>query len=219
MILQTMSSEQWWLFLIACTVLNTAPGPDTIYIMTKTIGHGRLSGLLSAFGVCTGAMIHATAAGIGLSAILATSAYAFTLVKWVGALYLIYLGYRAITDTLKNKEPTDNTALKITLTKNHLWKIYFQGLLVDILNPKTALFFLAFIPQFIQPSSGNSVWQFIFLGLIVILNALLIELALIVFATRITTCLRSNKMLSNWLERSLGTILIGLGLHLLRAND
>ncbi len=214
-----MSTEQWWLFLIACTVLNTAPGPDTIYIMTRTISHGRLSGLFSAFGVCSGAMVHATAAGVGLSAILATSASAFTLIKWVGASYLIYLGYRAISDTLKNKPLEENATLTITSVKNRLWRNYFQGILVDILNPKTALFFLAFIPQFIQPSTGSNAWQFIFLGLIVILNALVIEIVLILFATRITACLRSNKALSNWLERSLGAVLIGLGLHLIRAND
>jgi threonine/homoserine/homoserine lactone efflux protein len=213
-----MSSEQWWLFIVACTVLNTAPGPDTIYITTKTITQGRLSGMLSALGVCTGAMVHATAAGIGLSAILATSAYAFTIVKWVGALYLMYLGYRAIASTLKGEQQMIASQPKTEPTKNHLWKIYFQGVLVDILNPKTAMFFLAFIPQFINPSSGSSVWQFIFLGLVVIINALVIEVVLIMFASKITGFLHANKSLSNWLERSLGLTLIGLGLHLIRGK-
>lgn len=213
-----MSTEQWWLFIVACTVLNTAPGPDTIYITTKTITQGRLSGMLSALGVCTGAMVHATAAGIGLSAILATSAYAFTIVKWVGALYLIYLGYKAIVSTLNNEQQIINSQQTSTQSKNHLWKIYFQGVLVDILNPKTALFFLAFIPQFINPTLGSSVWQFIFLGLIVIINALVIEVILIMFASKITVFLRTNRSLSNWLERSLGLTLIGLGLHLIRGK-
>jgi len=211
-----MTIEQWWFFIAACTVLNTAPGPDTIYITTKTISQGRLSGLISAFGVCTGAMIHAVAAGIGLSAILATSASAFTVVKWIGALYLIYLGYRAITNTLNGEQQTIVLQDKSVLTKNNLWRIYFQGVLVDILNPKTALFFLAFIPQFINPTFGSDIWQFIFLGLIVIINALVIEVVLIAFATKITGFLRTNKFLSNWLERGLGMILIGLGLHLIQ---
>lgn len=211
-----MSTEQWWLFIVACTVLNTAPGPDTIYITTKTITQGRLSGVLSALGVCSGAMIHAAAAGIGLSTILATSAYAFTIVKWIGALYLMYLGYRAISSTLNNKQKIITTQTKTELTKNHLWTNYFQGVLVDILNPKTAMFFLAFIPQFISPSVNSGVWQFIFLGLIVILNALIIEIILILFASKITNFLHTNKPLANWLERSLGMILIGLGLHLIR---
>ena len=213
-----MSTEQWWLFIVACTVLNTAPGPDTIYITTKTITQGRLSGMLSALGVCTGAMVHATAAGIGLSAILATSAYAFTIVKWVGALYLIYLGYKAIVSTLNNEQQIINSQQTSIQPKNHLWKIYFQGVLVDILNPKTALFFLAFIPQFINPTLGSGVWQFIFLGLIVIINALVIEVILISFASKITGFLRKNRSLSNWLERSLGLTLIGLGLHLIRGK-
>lgn len=213
-----MSTEQWWLFIVACTVLNTVPGPDTIYITTKTISQGRLSGMLSALGVCTGAMVHATAAGMGLSAILATSAYAFTIVKWIGALYLIYLGYKAIAITLKTEQQSFDAKKLSTSPKKHLWQIYFQGVLVDILNPKTALFFLAFIPQFINPEAGNSVWQFIFLGLIVIINALIIEVVLISFASKTTDFLRTSKSLSNWIERSMGMTLIGLGLHLIRGK-
>jgi len=213
-----MSAEQWWFFLAACTVLNTAPGPDTIYITTKTISQGRLSGLFSAFGVCSGAMVHATAAGIGLSAILATSANAFTIVKWVGALYLIYLGYRAIAATLNGKSSAINPQQELHLLKINPWKIYIQGVIVDLLNPKTALFFLAFIPQFINPDAGAELWQFLFLGLVVILNALVIEIVLILFAAKITGFLRNSRFLADWLERSLGLALIGLGFHLIRGE-
>ena len=210
-----MSTEQWWVFLVACTVLNAAPGPDTLYITTKTIAQGRLSGLLSAFGVCTGAMIHVTAAGIGLSAILAKSAYAFTIIKWVGAIYLMYLGYRAIVGTFQHKQQVDNFQAKTSSVNKHLGKVFSQGVLVDLFNPKTAMFFLAFIPQFVNTSAGSSVWQFIFLGLIVILNALVIEVVLIFFAAKITRFLRTNHSLSNWLERMMGTALIALGVHLI----
>ncbi len=210
-----MSAEQWWLFLTACTILNIAPGPDTIYITTKTITQGKLSGLLSAFGVCTGAMIHAITAGIGLSAVLATSAYAFTIIKWIGAVYLMYLGLRAIMGTFKHGQKTKSLKQEVAAVENNLGKIYFQGVLVDVLNPKTAMFFLAFIPQFIDTTANSSVWQFIFLGLIVVLNALVIEAVLIFFAAKITRFLRTNISLSNWLERSLGAILIGLGFHVL----
>ncbi len=205
-----MSLDQWLLFLGACTVLNAAPGPDTLYITSRTIAQGRLSGFLSALGVCTGGMLHALAAGLGLSAILATSATAFTVIKWMGALYLIYLGYKALC---RNKIPNP-TAVASDIKKTDHWKIYFQGVLVDVLNPKTALFFLAFIPQFIEPERGAHLTQFLLLGLLVILNALIIEFFIIVFAHRLTGVLRRKNNLARWLDRGMGTMLIALGLKL-----
>jgi len=157
-------------------------------------------------------MLHALAAGIGLSAILAASATAFNIIKWVGAAYLIYLGCQAF----RSHPATGPERACGARQQNAYWMTYFQGVMVDVLNPKTALFFLAFIPQFVDPQGGAQVFQFLTLGLVVILNALLIEFFLILFADRLTAVLRRNNQLARWLERGMGTFLIALGLNLAR---
>jgi len=208
-----MSAEQWWFFITACTILNIAPGPDTMYIMSKTIAQGRRAGLLSSIGVCSGAMIHASLAGLGLSAVLATSPDIFNAIKWVGALYLIYLGYVTIAATFTS--PDNAKTEKSETTKQHsAWRIYYQAILVDLLNPKTALFFLAFIPQFIDNEADSYFWQFIFLGLVVITNALIIECGLVFLGERLTKFMRNNASLAHWLERSVGLVLVGIGFNL-----
>lgn len=208
-----MSAEQWWLFITACTILNLAPGPDTMYIMSKTIAQGRRAGLISSVGVCSGAMIHASLAGLGLSAILATSPAAFNAIKWVGAFYLIYLGCVTIANTLKVRENSASTSVN-GVRQESAWRLYYQAILVDVLNPKTALFFLAFIPQFIDKDNGSYFWQFIFLGLVVITNALIIEIGLVSIGERLTQFMRTNVSLAHWLERSVGLVLIGIGINL-----
>lgn len=208
-----MSAEQWWFFITACTILNIAPGPDTMYIMSKTIAQGRRAGLLSSIGVCSGAMIHASLAGLGLSAVLATSPDIFNAIKWVGAFYLIYLGYVTIAATFTS--PDNAKEEKSETQKQHsAWRIYYQAILVDLLNPKTALFFLAFIPQFIDNEAGSYFWQFIFLGLLVITNALVIECGLVFLGERLTQFMRNNVILAHWLERSVGLVLVGIGFNL-----
>ena len=172
-------------FITACTILNIAPGPDTMYIMSKTIAQGRRAGLLSSVGVCSGAMVHASLAGLGLSAILTTSPAAFSVIKWVGAFYLIYLGYVTIANALKVREDPSSNSNNV-LRQDSAWRLYYQAVLVDLLNPKTALFFLAFIPQFIDKGAGNYFWQFIFLGLVLITNALIIEIGLVSVGERLT---------------------------------
>ncbi len=207
-----MNIEEWLIFITACTVLNLAPGPDTIYITSRTMAQGRISGFLSALGVCTGAMLHALAAGIGLSMILTTSALAFSVIKWLGAAYFFYLGYKAIRgkSTIKPFQPTEN------IQPSSYWTIYLQGVLVDLLNPKTALFFLAFIPQFIDIQQGAQLTQFLILGLVVIVDALIIEYVLIMFADKLSIALRRNHQMARWLECSMGAIMIALGFRLAR---
>ena len=134
-----------------------------MYIMSKTIAQGRRAGLLSSVGVCSGAMVHASLAGLGLSAVLTTSPDIFNAIKWVGAFYLIYLGYVTIAVTFRTQASVD-TQQGASEKLHSAWRIYYQAVLVDLLNPKTALFFLAFIPQFINHDDGSYFWQFIFLG-------------------------------------------------------
>lgn len=184
-----------------------------MYIMSKTIAQGRRAGLLSSIGVCSGAMLHASLAGLGLSAVLATSPDIFNVIKWVGAFYLVYLGCVTIIATFKSHDNSKKEASKPT-KQNSAWRIYYQAILVDLLNPKTALFFLAFIPQFIDNESGSYFWQFIFLGLVVITNALIIECGLVFLGERLTQFMRSNASLAHWLERSVGLVLVCIGLNL-----
>jgi threonine/homoserine/homoserine lactone efflux protein len=151
------------IYLSAAFILAITPGPGIFYVLTRSLKGGRSEGYASAVGTAIGGLFHVGAAAVGLSAILMTSALAFSIVKYMGAAYLIYLGVRTILQS--NKEFTDD----VEITKNGKRAVY-QGILTEALNPKTALFFLAFIPQFINPE-GGIVTQFIILGSIsVILN-------------------------------------------------
>jgi threonine/homoserine/homoserine lactone efflux protein len=138
------------LFLLAATALAVVPGPAVAYIVTQSIDQGRRAGLVSALGVASGGLVHVAAATVGLSALIASSATAFTVVKLVGAAYLIVVGIRRIL--AGDSEETGPRALRAPLRR-----IYRQGVIVNVLNPKTALFFLAFLPQFVDPQRG-AVW-------------------------------------------------------------
>jgi len=145
------------LFLAGALILLVVPGPAVFYILSRTIGQGRKAGIISAAGISFGTLIHASAAALGLSAILVSSARAFHIVQFAGALYLIFLGVR----TLLRREETEIQ----TAAPNHsLFRVFGQGVLVNLLNPKTALFFLAFLPQFVDSSRGHVPAQIFFLG-------------------------------------------------------
>jgi RhtB (resistance to homoserine/threonine) family protein len=206
-----MTNLNYWLvFFTAAVALNVSPGPDLIYILSRTIAQGPKVGLASSAGVCSGAIVHVLAAAFGLSAILAASATAFTIVKYIGAAYLIYLGIQA----LKSRGNTlELTAQKETDTVTP-WQTFRQGVLVDVLNPKAAIFFMAFLPQFVRPDHGNSSAQLVVLGLLVILVAIIIESLFVLVAARSTNFFRRNPKATVWLDRALGTIFISLGIRL-----
>jgi len=203
------SSSYWLLFLSAAIAINISPGPDLIYILSKTIAQGRKIGIASSLGVCSGALVHVFAAALGLSAILATSAIAFSAVKYIGAAYLIYLGIQA----LRSKGSTFDMPVEngVTITA---WKAFSQGALVDILNPKVAIFFMAFLPQFVRPELGHTSVQIMILGFIVILVAIVVESFIVLTAAQTTNFFRKNRHFSVWLDRILGSVLISLGLRL-----
>ncbi len=203
------SISYWVLFFSAALAINLSPGPDLIYILSKTIAGGRKVGIASSLGVCTGAMVHVFAAALGLSAILATSAFAFSFVKYAGAAYLIYLGIRAI-----KSKGTAFDKLAATNQKTTPWQAFKQGALVDILNPKVAIFFMAFLPQFVRSELGHTSVQIIILGSLVILVAIAVELIIVLAAAQTTEFFRKNCKLSVWLDRISGSVLIGLGLRL-----
>jgi threonine/homoserine/homoserine lactone efflux protein len=197
------------LFLASCVALNVMPGPDTIYIVTRSVAQGRRAGLLSSWGLCTGALLHTFAAALGLSAVLAASAQAFTLVKYAGALYLMYLGVKTFFDT---SGPLDlDTKPRAPASGG---KIFLQGVVVDLLNPKVALFFLAFLPQFIDQRAPGKFGTFVSLGVILIMFSLVWEGIVAIASAELAGYLTSNSSLSKRLNRVAGTLFFGLGLKL-----
>lgn len=196
------------MFIGVAIALNTAPGPDLLYIITKTISSGTKIGFASSWGVCTEALFYIFLAAVGLSAILATSAITFTIVKYIGVLYLSYLAYQSFKSSGQKfnitKEETTDT----------FWKVFRQGVLIDILNPKVAIFFMAFLPQFIREGYGSVPLQFVYFGIIIILIAIVIEGIYILFASKIATKFRENEKYSIWMDRVVGTMFLGLGVKL-----
>jgi len=200
----------WLVFFTAAIALNVSPGPDLLYILSRTIAQGTKVGLASAAGVCSGAVVHVLTAAFGLSALLATSATTFAVVKYAGAAYLLYLGVQALKSRGNALEiPVHEESVVVTP-----WQAFRQGALVDILNPKTAIFFMAFLPQFVRPNLGSSSSQLIFLGLLVIFVGLIIESIFVLIAARSTDFFRRNPKTSAWLDHALGAILVSLGFKL-----
>ena len=152
------------LFVAAALVMLIVPGPSVLYIVARSVEGGRTSGLISVLGIQTGALVHIAFAALGLSAILASSAVAFSVVKWLGAAYLVWLGLRRI---FGGDEEED-----VSLEPERLPRVYWQGVVVNVLNPKTALFFLAFLPQFVDPARGAAWTQVLLLGATFVVLAL-----------------------------------------------
>ena len=202
--------ENYLGFIAAGIILNLTPGADTMYILTRSISQGRKAGIYSVLGITTGGLIHTIFASVGLSVILAQSATAFAVVKYVGVAYLMYLGIRMIIDKNNsfNKDPQHSEQLDIK-------KIYRQGVLTNVLNPKVALFFLAFLPQFINPEYAAGFLPFMILGITFMTTGTLWCLFLAYAASLITKTLRENDTIGMILQKLSGLIFIGLGIKLL----
>jgi RhtB (resistance to homoserine/threonine) family protein len=196
------------LFLAAGILLNLTPGPDTVYILGRSIAQGREAGIASALGISLGSIFHTCAAALGLSAILATSAIAFGTIKLLGGAYLIFLGVKMIVDRRRQLSLPSNFRRQTTVAA------FRQGVLTNILNPKVALFFLAFLPQFIDPASSAKVPAFILLGLTFVTTGTIWCLILARFASVFSERLRSSETISQWLNRTAGAIFIFLGVRL-----
>ncbi|MRG28415.1 LysE family translocator [Laceyella tengchongensis] len=193
-----------WLFIIATTTLLIIPGPAVLYIMARSIDQGKKAGLLSVLGVSLGGAVHVLAGAIGVSAILMTSATAFNIVKYLGAAYLIYLGCKTLFST------ADLTASeKQSGTRKTACKIFCESALVEIMNPKTALFFLAFFPQFISPSAGSVTVQFVLLGTIFVILALISDGLYAILAASIMKRIQVSSRMQN---RITGYLYLALGI-------
>jgi len=196
------------LFMSAGILLNLTPGPDTVYILGRSIAQGREAGVASALGISVGSIFHTCAAALGLSAILATSALAFGTVKLLGGAYLIFLGIKMILDRRKHLTlPTD-------FRRHTTIAAFRQGVLTNILNPKVALFFLAFLPQFINPASNMKIAAFITLGLTFVTTGTIWCLILAWFASALSERLRANETITQWLNRTAGALFVVLGVRL-----
>lgn len=202
------SLAHWGTFLVAAILLNLSPGPDIAFILAQTAKNGQRSGFAAMFGIWSGTFLHVLLAALGLSAILATSATAFIFVKWLGAAYLIWLGIQAL------RSNGASYAAKSGTTKLSNKKIFQQAVMVAALNPKVAIFFLAFLPQFVVVGAGPVSAQLFLHGILIIVVAAFIEPPLIFLGARLTGYLSKNPYVAAWMDRGLGSLFIGLGIRL-----
>jgi threonine/homoserine/homoserine lactone efflux protein len=198
------------LFVVAGILLNLTPGPDTVYILGRSIAQGRAAGIASALGISAGSIFHTTAAALGLSAILASSAIAFGAIKLLGGAYLIFLGIKMILNRERELSLPSNFRRR---TKAAAFR---QGILTNVLNPKVGLFFLAFLPQFIDPASGMKVLAFLLLGFTFVSTGTIWCLIIAWFASAFSERLRTNETIGLWLSRAAGALFVFLGLRLAR---
>lgn len=199
-------------FLVAAILLNLTPGTDTMYIVSRSISQGRMAGIYSALGISAGIVVHTLLAAFGLSIILVQSAFLFNLVKITGAIYLAYLGIRMILAKKQEKNQT-------SLPKDTHKKIFLQGMITNVTNPKVALFFLAFLPQFIQTGSDTaSPLPFVILGLTFTVTGGIWCLLTAYFSSMATNKFRRNTKTEVLLNRMTGIVFIAMGIQILRTK-
>ena len=211
------------LFVISGLLLNIMPGPDSLLIMARSATQGWRAGCAAALGIGAGTMVHIGAAALGLSAVLATSATAFTVVKWVGAAYIVWCGIGMLRARLKTAETGKPAGSAVpsappgqTLPYR---KIFAQGFLTNVLNPKVALFFLAFVPQFIDADAANKPLAFLILGCIFNFNGMLWFNGLAIFTAFASAKLKVKPLVALWLNRVTGGLFIALGARLALAEQ
>ena len=193
-------------FILTAVTLNLYPGPDTLYILGRSAAQGRAAGVVSALGIGSGAVIHSLLGALGLTAVVAASAMAFSVIKWAGAAYLVYLGVSMLL--AKSEGPA-----KASPPQSLRW-IYVQGVLTNVLNPKVALFFLALIPQFIAPGAAHPGLAFLILGLTFVTTGTVWCLIVAVAGGVLNRLLGGGGKGGLWLKRAGGGLLAGLGLRL-----
>jgi threonine/homoserine/homoserine lactone efflux protein len=206
-------TQHLWLFIASGLLLNIAPGPDSLFIMARSATQGWRAGFVACWGVGSGVFVHVFAAALGLSALLATSATAFAVVKIVGAAYLVWIGLGMLR---AKAEAPQAVAIE---PRALAWRdIFRQGFLTNVLNPKVALFFLAFVPQFIAPDASSKPLAFIVLGAIFDLNGMLWCHALALFTAFASSRLRVGASVGLWLNRAMGAVFVALAARLALAS-
>ena len=199
--------DSFLLFVGAGLLLNITPGPDVLYIVGRSLGQGRMAGVVSALGIATGCLVHIAAGALGLSALMLAVPVAFDIVRYVGGAYLAWLGFRALASR--------HGALEVRpLEPVPLERIFRQGIVTNVLNPKVALFFLAFLPQFTDAARGPLAMQFVLLGLVFVANGTIVCLGYALAASWLGEWLKGRYGVSMWMNRAMGGLFIALGLRL-----
>jgi threonine/homoserine/homoserine lactone efflux protein len=207
MIIAMPSAEMVLVFMAAALALNLTPGPDMLYVTARSISDGRAAGVLSAFGIAAGTLVHITALALGLAALLAAVPLAYDVVRIAGAIYLLLIGIQLIV--------RPRTAADVArLPRSRLRVIFAQAVVTNVLNPKVALFFLAFLPQFVDPAAGSPVPQIVFLGLLFNVQGTLVNVAVALLASRGTAWLRASERRIATLQRLTGALFVALGARL-----
>lgn len=203
-----LSPEQFWAFLAASVLITMAPGPDNLLVLSLGASRGRRSGMAFGLGCATGCLSHTALAALGVSALIAASTTAFTALKLAGGAYLIYLGWGALRSS-------GQRALQDSGTETPALQLFGKGLLTNAINPKVVIFFLSFLPQFVEPGAGHTGWQIVQLGLVFTLQAAVLFGALGYFAGHIGAWLVQSRRAALWLDRIAGTVFVALGLKLM----
>ncbi|AKB61464.1 LysE family translocator [Methanosarcina mazei] len=194
-------------FIAASAALTFLPGPDILFVLTQSISQGKIAGIATATGLCTGILVHTSAAAFGISALVYKSALAFEIVKYAGAAYLLYLAWQALRESgeLVSSDPVRET---------NVFALYRRGIFMNVLNPKVALFFLAFLPQFVNTGAGSVPMQMIFLGIVFLVQAWLIFSAISVFAGAIGEKIVQRQGIGKYINRGKAGIFAVIGVKL-----
>ena len=202
------------LFVLAGWALNLTPGPDVFYMVTHALKSGWRAGAVAAAGITAGCFVHVAAATVGLSALITASATAFTVIKWIGAAYLVYVGWNMLASKAANTNPlAASTQAELSVQANYC-KIFTQGFYTNVLNPKVALFFLAFLPQFISPAASQPWLAFLALGVLFNVNAIPVNLGYVTLAAWVSQRSVVLQRGMHWLERAAGAMFMGFGIKL-----
>ena len=201
--------QNFSLFLVSCVLLNLTPGQDTMYIIGRSVAQGRRAGILSVLGIMSGVLVHTLLAALGLSVILATSSMAFSIVKYAGAGYLAWIGIGFLRNGKHGEMPEP-----MEKKQNIPWKIYRQGVLTNLLNPKVALFFLSFLPQFVDPQTELIFTPFVVLGMVFFTTGSIWCMVLVYGSSWLTDKLRNKTSAGVLLKKLTGALFIGLGIRL-----
>ena len=213
-----MATDQLLLFIVAGLLLNLTPGPDVLYIVTHALKSGARAGIVAAFGITAGCFVHIFAAAVGVSALLAASATAFAVLKWFGAGYLVWVGIKM----LRSSAPP---AMQVAAgqppapARTELKTVFLRGFATNALNPKVALFFLAFLPQFIGPSIEQKSLAFLLLGLLFNFNGLWVNTGWALAAAWLSSRVGAVRTGMHWLERAAGAMFLGFGLKLALSDN
>lgn len=206
-----MTIETILLFFVTSILLGLTPGPDNIFVLTQSALHGRKAGIFVTFGLCTGLIFHTSAVALGIAAVFQASPIAFDVLKIVGAAYLIYLAYMSFKANASNVDAEQQPALS--------WKqLYLRGVIMNITNPKVVIFFLAFLPQFVDPAQGAVSWQIMILGLLFILSTILVFCSIAWFSGLLGDKLKQSNRAQILLNKIAGTVFAGLALRLALAE-